>query len=56
MYRIFIVEDDGALADVMARQISSWGHEVRCAHDFQNVMAEFSAFDPHLVPLSTAMW
>ena len=55
MYRIFIVEDDAALADVMARQISSWGHEVCCARDFQNVMAEFSVFDPHLVLLDIGL-
>ncbi len=55
MYRIFIVEDDGALADVMARQIRSWGHEVRCARDFRDVMGEFLAFDPHLVLLDIGL-
>ena len=55
MYRIFIVEDDGALADVMARQIRSWGHVVRCARDFRDVMGEFLAFDPHLVLLDIGL-
>lgn len=55
MYRIFIVEDDGALAEAMARQIESWGHSVRCARDFQNVMGEFADFDPHLVLLDIAL-
>ena len=55
MYRIFIVEDDAALAEAMARQIESWGHSVRCARDFQNVMGEFADFDPHLVLLDIAL-
>ncbi len=55
MYRIFIVEDDLALAEAMSRQIQSWGHQVRCARDFQNVMGEFGDFDPHLVLLDIAL-
>ena len=49
MYRIFIIEDDSALAAVIKKQIESWGHEVRVAADFQNVLPEFADFDPHLV-------
>ena len=49
MYRIFIVEDDAVIAGEIARHIESWGYEARCARDFRNVLAEFAAFDPHLV-------
>ena len=28
MYRIMIVEDDTAMADVMKKQIESWGNQV----------------------------
>lgn len=49
MYRIFIIEDDASLANVMKRQMESWGNEVRCALDFQNVIPEFTAYDPHMV-------
>ena len=55
MYRILIVEDDRALAEVMSRQIASWGHEVWCVRDFQNVMGEFADFDPHLVLLDIGL-
>ncbi len=55
MYKIFIVEDDRALAEVMARQIESWGHAVRCAKDFQNVLGEFLDYDPHLVLLDIGL-
>ena len=49
MYRMFIVEDDAVIAGEIARHIESWGYEARCARDFRNVLAEFAAFDPHLV-------
>lgn len=49
MYRILIVEDDAALAQAMKKQIEAWGNEVHCVEDFQNVLAEFAQYDPHLV-------
>ena len=55
MYRIFIIEDDFSLARAMKKQIESWGHEVRCAEDFQNVLAEFAAFGPQLVLLDLTL-
>lgn len=51
MYRIFIVEDDAAIASTLAHQIQRWGYEVRCAEHFQDILSEFEAFDPHLVLL-----
>ena len=55
MYKILIVEDDRALAEVMQRQIESWGHTVRCVRDFQNVLGEFLDYDPHLVLLDIGL-
>ena len=49
MYRVFIVEDDRAIASAVGRQLESWGMETRCAQDFRQVAEEFSAYDPHLV-------
>ena len=49
MYRVFIVEDDRAIASAVVRQLESWGMETRCAQDFRQVAEEFSAYDPHLV-------
>ena len=51
MYRILIVEDDMGIAHAMQKQITMWGMEVRCATDFQNILGEFSEFEPHLVLL-----
>ena len=49
MYRIFIIENDFSLAQAMRKQIEAWGHEVRCAEDFQNVIPAFVEYDPHMV-------
>ena len=55
MYKILIVEDDRALAEVMEKQIGSWGHAVRCVRDFRNVLGEFLDYDPHLVLLDIGL-
>jgi DNA-binding response OmpR family regulator len=55
MYRIFIVEDDPAMAHTMAGQIESWGNQVHIVEDFQNVIAEFAAYDPQLVLLDVML-
>lgn len=51
MYKIFIVEDDEAMANAMKVQLESWDMAVSCARDFRNIISEFTAFDPHLVLL-----
>lgn len=51
MYRIFIVEDDRGIADAIRTQAQTWGLDARCAVDFRNVLAEFAAYNPHLVLL-----
>ena len=55
MYKVLIVEDDRAMAEAMRKQIESWGHEVRCVLDFQNVLGEFLDYDPHLVLLDIGL-
>lgn len=51
MYRILIVEDDASMAQIMKKQIESWGNEARIADDFRNILPAFTAYDPHLVLL-----
>ncbi len=55
MYRVFIVEDDAALSELLAHYISAWGHEVRRVRNFQHVLEEFSEFDPHLVVMDVML-
>ena len=49
MYKIMIIEDDEAMAHTMKKQIESWGNELLCADDFQNIIPAFVTFDPHMV-------
>lgn len=49
MYKILILEDDYSLANAMKKQIETWGNEVRLVVDFQNVISEFTKYDPQLV-------
>ena len=55
MYKIFLVEDDDAIAGAVERHIASWGWEVRRAADYTNVVGEFAAFAPHLVLLDIGL-
>lgn len=49
MYRIFLVEDDRALAMELQRQLEQCGNEVRVVSDFRAVLDEVRAYDPQLV-------
>lgn len=51
MYRIFIVEDDKAIANALSLHLHKWDYDVVCAEDFKNIMESFAAFDPQLVLL-----
>lgn len=55
MYRILLVEDDAAIAGVVRRHLESWGYAVTCVKDFEHVLTEFAAFDPHLVLLDISL-
>lgn len=55
MYKIFIIEDDAAIAAAVAEYIASWGWEARRADDLTRVMEEFAAFAPHLVLLDIGL-
>ena len=55
MYKILIVEDDLVIARTMYKHLESWGYEVQCVSDFQNVMQQFVAFSPQLVLLDLSL-
>ena len=44
MYKIFIVEDDEAIANAVRKSLEAWDYEVKCCGDFRNVPCEFSEF------------
>ena len=49
MYRIFLVEDDRALAQEVKKQLEQYGNEAQIVSDFRAVTEEFRAYAPHLV-------
>lgn len=49
MYRIFLVEDDAALAWELKRQLEQYGNEALIVSDFRSVLEEIRAYVPHLV-------
>lgn len=49
--RILLVEDDATLAEELVTGLSRWGFSVRVPTRFEDVVREFTAFDPHLVLL-----
>ena len=51
MYRIFIVEDDEIISEVLKKNLSSSGYDESCAEDFSNIIQEFVRRDPQLVLL-----
>lgn len=55
MYKVLIVEDDMVIARTIYRHLQSWGYQVSCVTDFQNVMQQFVAFEPHLVLLDLSL-
>lgn len=51
MYKIFIVEDDKTLAEQLKKAISMWNYDVCCVKNFQNIVEEFTEYQPQLVLL-----
>ncbi len=48
-YRIYLVEDDGMLAEEISKLLMKWDYDVRIAEMFDNILEEFLAIQPHVV-------
>ena len=55
MYRLFIIEDEGGIAQAIKTQACAWGMEVKICEDFTNVLKEFAEFQPHIVLLDITL-
>lgn len=55
MHKIFIVEDDEAIACLICEHLNKWGFEVACAKDFMNITEEIHDFTPHLVIIDISL-
>ncbi|SKC41095.1 response regulator transcription factor [Maledivibacter halophilus] len=49
MYKILIVEDDHTISSIVRDKLNKWGYDTLTISDFSNVIAEYTAFQPHLV-------
>lgn len=55
MYRIFVVEDDAAIADALKKHLISWDYTVDIIKDFTKVTEEVVRFDPQLIILDITL-
>ncbi|WOV84980.1 response regulator transcription factor [Sporosarcina jeotgali] len=50
-HRIFIVEDDRKIAELLAETLRKYQYDVAVAEDFDQIASESLSFDPHLILL-----
>lgn len=50
-HRIFIVEDDVKIASLLAETLRKYQYEVETIKEFDHLIEEFTAFNPHMVLL-----
>ncbi len=55
MYKIFLVEDDRAIAQAVVFHLQAWGMDARAVQDFRNVLGEFAEFAPQLVLMDISL-
>ncbi|HIU02996.1 MAG TPA: response regulator transcription factor [Candidatus Onthocola gallistercoris] len=55
MYKIFIVEDDKTIGNVLEKHLKTWGWDCRLAEDFSEILLEFAAYAPHLVLMDISL-
>lgn len=54
-YKILIIEDDRVIAGELKKYLSTWGYVTETVSDFNNVIAEFVHFSPHLVLMDISL-
>lgn len=55
MNRIFIIEDDLKIRELINAYLSKYGYEVRIVKEYKNIQEEIREFDPHLVLLDIGL-
>ena len=51
MFKIMIIEDDAALKNEIAEELTKWGHTIHEIINLENIIEEFKIFNPQLVLL-----
>ncbi len=54
-YKILIVEDDRVIACELKKYLSNWGYMAETVNDYNNVIAEFVNFSPHLILMDISL-
>ena len=49
IYKIFIIEDDENMAEVMKKVLMKWGFTAVVCEDFENIIIEYKEVDPHII-------
>lgn len=55
MYKILVVEDDRGIAEAVCSEAQKWQMDAKCAENLRDVLAEFRAYQPHLVLLDISL-
>jgi two-component system, OmpR family, response regulator protein BraR/BceR len=55
MYKILVVEDDLAIAELLKSNLNHWGFETYVVTDFNRIMDDFINIQPHLILLDISL-
>lgn len=48
-YKIYVIEDDLSIGNIILSELNKWGYEAYLAKDFSSILQEFADVNPHLV-------
>lgn len=55
MYRLFIVEDDRSIAELIKEKARMWDIDCHMVENFREVLTEFTEYQPHIVLLDIGL-
>ncbi|HFI0321909.1 TPA: response regulator transcription factor [Streptococcus suis] len=55
MQKIFLVEDDKTISQLVAKNLMNWGYQVQEVKDFQTILKQIDDFQPHLIILDISL-
>ena len=55
MQKIFLVEDDKTISQLVAKNLTNWVYQVQEVKDFQTILKQIDDFQPHLIILDISL-
>ena len=55
MQKIFLVEYDKTISQLVAKNLTNWGYQVQEVKDFQTILKQIDDFQPHLIILDISL-